>query len=94
MHTLDRMYRRVARPWTAEELAGRHQAACRRGSSDLPAREPPPGRPIKGVRAAYPWLISLAVAAVTFLVVPGAWYVAAGALSGVVSAVLFSEPPK
>jgi 4-azaleucine resistance transporter AzlC len=48
----------------------------------------------KGVRAAYPWLISLAVAALTYLFVPGAWYVAAGALSGVVSAVFLSEPPR
>jgi 4-azaleucine resistance transporter AzlC len=40
----------------------------------------------KGARAARPWLVSLVVASVTYLVVPGAWYVAAGALSGVVSA--------
>jgi predicted branched-subunit amino acid permease len=45
----------------------------------------------RGVRAAYPWLISLAVAAATYLLVPGAWYVAAGALAGVVSAVFLSE---
>ncbi len=45
----------------------------------------------KGVRAAYPWLVSLAVAALTYLFVPGAWYVAAGALSGVVSAYFMVE---
>src|SRR3712207_4539523 len=45
----------------------------------------------RGVRAAYPWLVSLAVAAVTYLLVPGAWYVAAGALSGVGSAFFLSE---
>jgi len=45
----------------------------------------------RGVAAAYPWLASLCVAAVTYLLVPGAWYVAAGALSGVVSAYFFSE---
>jgi 4-azaleucine resistance transporter AzlC len=48
----------------------------------------------KGVRAAYPWLISLVVAAVTYLFVPGAWYVAAGAASGVVSAVFLWEQPR
>jgi 4-azaleucine resistance transporter AzlC len=40
----------------------------------------------KGFRAARPWLISLVVASVTHLLVPGAWYVAAGAVSGLVSA--------
>ena len=45
----------------------------------------------RGVRAAYPWLVSLAVAAVTYLLVPGAWYVAAGALAGVGAAVFLSE---
>lgn len=45
----------------------------------------------KGVRAARPWFVSLAVAASTYLLVPGAWYVAAGALSGVVSAIFLSE---
>lgn len=37
----------------------------------------------KGARAATPWLVSLVVAAAVHLLVPGAWYVAAGALSGV-----------
>ncbi|MBZ9848894.1 AzlC family ABC transporter permease [Mesorhizobium sp. CA14] len=40
----------------------------------------------RGLAAARPWLASLAVAALTYLVVPGAWYVAAGALSGLVAA--------
>ncbi|RUX98980.1 branched-chain amino acid ABC transporter permease, partial [Mesorhizobium sp. M2A.F.Ca.ET.040.01.1.1] len=39
-----------------------------------------------GFAAARPWLVSLVVAALTYLVVPGAWYVAAGALSGLVAA--------
>jgi branched chain amino acid efflux pump len=37
-------------------------------------------------RSARSWLISLAVAALIYLLVPSAWYVAAGALSGVVAA--------
>lgn len=37
----------------------------------------------KGAAAAAPWLVSLVVAAAVHLLVPGAWYVAAGALSGV-----------
>jgi predicted branched-subunit amino acid permease len=45
----------------------------------------------KGVRAARPWLVSLVVAATTYSLVPGGWYVAAGALSGVVSAFLWAE---
>lgn len=40
----------------------------------------------KGGRAAFPWLVSLAVAAIAYLFVPGAWYVAAGTLSGIVVA--------
>ena len=40
----------------------------------------------KGLRAARPWLVSLVVAATTYLLVPGAWYVAAGALSGIMAA--------
>ncbi|WP_211238334.1 AzlC family ABC transporter permease [Deinococcus pimensis] len=44
-----------------------------------------------GWRAARPWLVSLLVAALTFLLVPGAWYVAAGALSGLVAAYILSE---
>lgn len=44
-----------------------------------------------GPRAARPWIASLAVAAGTVLLVPGAWYVAAGALSGMAAAALLAE---
>lgn len=40
----------------------------------------------RGFRAARPWLVSLVAAGATYLLVPGAWYVAAGAFAGVVSA--------
>ncbi|MFB9124432.1 branched-chain amino acid ABC transporter permease [Paraburkholderia dipogonis] len=40
----------------------------------------------KGYRAARPWLVSLLAAVATYLLIPGAWYVAAGASAGVVSA--------
>lgn len=40
----------------------------------------------KGFAAARPWLVSLVAAALIYLLVPGAWYVAAGALSGLVAA--------
>ncbi len=40
----------------------------------------------KGVRACLPWLVSLVVAAAAYLLAPGAWYVAAGALSGLAAA--------
>jgi 4-azaleucine resistance transporter AzlC len=43
----------------------------------------------KGYRAARPWLVSLVAAVGTYLLVPGAWYVAAGAVAGVVSAYFF-----
>lgn len=45
----------------------------------------------KGFRQARPWLVSLVVAALTYLLVPGGWYVAAGALSGIVAAYLWVE---
>ena len=45
----------------------------------------------KGPRAARPWLVSLLAAALTFLLVPGAWYVAAGAAAGLLSAFLWAE---
>ncbi|MBP2445306.1 4-azaleucine resistance transporter AzlC [Rhizobium leguminosarum] len=45
----------------------------------------------KGAKAALPWLVSLLVAAATYLVLPGAWYVPAGALSGVVAAFLMAR---
>jgi 4-azaleucine resistance transporter AzlC len=37
-------------------------------------------------RAARPWLVSLVTAAVTHLTVPGAWYVPAGAMAGLLAA--------
>lgn len=46
----------------------------------------------KGVRAALPWFASLVVAAGTYLLLPGAWYVPAGALSGVVLSYLMARP--
>lgn len=47
----------------------------------------------KGLRAARPWLVSLVVAAVTCLLVPGAWYVATGTLSGLLAAWWLAEEP-
>lgn len=44
----------------------------------------------KGFAAARPWLVSLVVAATVYLTVPGAWYVAAGALAGLASAWLLA----
>ena len=44
-----------------------------------------------GWRAARPWLVSLVVAALTHLLVPGAWYVAVGALSGLIAAVFWVQ---
>ena len=70
MDSLDRIYRRVARPWTADELADRYQAAYGRGASDLPVGEPPPERPITLLATAVPRLISLAVAANVLHVLP------------------------
>lgn len=43
-----------------------------------------------GIRAASPWFLSLIVAAVTYLTVPGAWYVATGALSGIAGAFIWA----
>ena len=43
-----------------------------------------------GLRAALPWLVSLVVAAITYLLVPGAWYVATGAVAGLLSAWLWA----
>jgi hypothetical protein len=67
---LDSIYRSVARPWTAEELEARHQAAYRRGADDLPAGEQPPDRPITLLATAVPRLITLAVAANVLHVLP------------------------
>jgi predicted branched-subunit amino acid permease len=47
----------------------------------------------KGMRAARPWLVSLVVAVVTYLLVPGAWYVAAGALAGLIAAFRLADRP-
>jgi 4-azaleucine resistance transporter AzlC len=45
----------------------------------------------KGAYAARPWAVSLVTAVGTYLLVPGAWYVVSGALSGVVAAYLQRE---
>ena len=44
----------------------------------------------KGYKAAIPWLVSLVVACVIHLSVPGTWYVAGGTLSGLLTAYLLS----
>jgi len=46
----------------------------------------------QGFASARPWLVSLVVAAGTYLFIPGPWYVPAGAVSGVVSAYLWAKP--
>lgn len=43
-----------------------------------------------GIRAARPWLVSLVVAALTYLAIPGVWYIATGALSGIVAAFIWA----
>ena len=63
MINLDAVYRQLARPWPADELAERYHAAYRRGAGDLPAGEESPARPITLLATAIPRLISLAVAA-------------------------------
>lgn len=45
----------------------------------------------QGVSAARPWLVSLVVGAATYLAVPGAWYVPAGALSGIAAAYFWAK---
>ncbi|OZI41556.1 AzlC family ABC transporter permease [Bordetella genomosp. 4] len=47
----------------------------------------------RGVRRAVPWLVSLLAAIVTYKLVPGAWYVAAGAMAGIVTAVVWTPRP-
>ncbi len=47
-----------------------------------------------GVRAARPWLVSGVVAAAVYLLIPGAWYVPAGAVSGVLAAWFWSAEDK
>jgi predicted branched-subunit amino acid permease len=44
-----------------------------------------------GAHAARHWLVSLTAAALSYLLVPGAWYVAAGSLAGVLSALMVAE---
>lgn len=45
----------------------------------------------RGARASRPWLVSLVVAGVTHLLLPGAWYVAAGTCAGLVAAIVWAE---
>lgn len=45
----------------------------------------------KGFSAAIPWLISLITAAIVYRLVDGAWYVPAGAISGLITAYFRSE---
>lgn len=45
----------------------------------------------KGFYAALPWLISLLIAAITYLNIEGAWYVPIGTLSGLLTAYLLGE---
>ncbi len=45
----------------------------------------------KSFAASRPWFVSLIVACVTYLTVDGAWYVPAGALSGLLAAYLWGE---
>jgi len=68
----DAVYRQLARPWSAGELAERYQAAYDRGADDLPAGEEPPERPIALLATAIPRLISLAVAANVLHLLPPA----------------------
>lgn len=42
-------------------------------------------------RAARPWLVSLTVAVITHFFVPGAWYVPAGAVTGLAAAWFWAE---
>lgn len=45
----------------------------------------------KGMRVCRPWFVSLIVAALTYLLVPGAWYVAAGTCAGLVAALVLED---
>jgi predicted branched-subunit amino acid permease len=47
----------------------------------------------KGVKPCRPWLVSLVVAALTYRLVPGAWYVGAGAVSGLAAAAWWAPRP-
>ncbi|HYG45118.1 MAG TPA: AzlC family ABC transporter permease [Bordetella sp.] len=44
----------------------------------------------RGLRRAWPWLASLVVAALTSKLLPGAWYVAAGAMAGILAALAWA----
>lgn len=46
----------------------------------------------KGARAAVPWAVSLIVATIVYLLVPGAWYVPAGVLAGLIVAWAGARP--
>lgn len=48
----------------------------------------------RGFGRAWPWLVSLLVAALTHKLVPGAWYVPAGAAAGILAAVVWPPMPK
>jgi len=47
----------------------------------------------KGLRRAVPWAVSLVAAAVTYTLVPGAWYVGAGAVAGILAALAWAPVP-
>ncbi|CAP45241.1 Predicted branched-chain amino acid permease [Bordetella petrii] len=44
----------------------------------------------RGLRRAWPWLVSLVVAALASKLLPGAWYVAAGAVAGILAALAWA----
>lgn len=48
----------------------------------------------KGFAAARPWIVSLICSVTAFLLLPGAWYVAIGALTGLISAYLMADNSK
>ena len=72
MINLGAVYRQLARPWPADELAESFHAAYERGAEDLPAGEEPPERPVALLATAIPRLISLAVAANVLHLLPPA----------------------
>jgi hypothetical protein len=72
VRSLEVIYRDLARPWPADELAASYRAAYERGASDMPADETPPDRPITLLAIAIPRLISLAVAANVLHILPTA----------------------
>ena len=45
----------------------------------------------KGVKAALPWGVSLGVAILTYVLIPGSWYIVSGTLSGLVTAWLMAK---